>query len=356
MKRIQVIVVFTIFSLILLYVYIIIERGIVSDNVFPLWTDSDENDSFAKTYSKVGYKTYPSNLTLTRVLLGKYIGEKYMHNGILNYSAICVKKSARLGNNIYQLSNAVYLSEIMNISTIYIPHDFCLIKNVTTTSKGIKIIPVKGIPKGSLDLGSSIFKMSDGEYYPEDRVREFAHGTLKSIPPVDINDKGLYIHVRSGDIFKVNPCPLYGQPPMCFYDSIIEKWNFKDIYVLSEDTKNPVINQLIKKYNATFIKTDLTKTIGFILKANNLVMSYGTFLPSLLKLVPENPEKRIFRYGNNMGFLSVVWKKFYYIDVSTYYSKNILKNNWNNTEEQREIMMNETCGNEWKISMYTTFS
>ena len=111
--------------------------------------------------------------------------------------------------------------------------------------------------------------------------------------------------------------------------------------------KNPVINVLLDKYNATLIKENLTTTIGYILSAKNIVTSYGTFVPSLLNLLPDNFDKKIFKYGPYFERNANFRKKFYFTSVSNFYRDNIMNGNWNNTQKQRQIMLDEKCGDEW---------
>ena len=313
--------------------------------------------NLTRTHSVYGsFKPYPRDLSITGPLFAKLIGEEHFSNGKFKYPSIYIKMTGRLGNNIVQLSNAIYFCEFMNISTIYIKYNFCWIKNPITTSKGIRIIPTRRVPKESLVLWRNIFFFDAEGYWPEDRVFEFASETLKALPEVNVNENDLYIHIRSGDIFRKWPSPKYGQPPLCFYESIIEKWGFKNVYLLIEDKKNPVINHLVKKYNAKLVRTSLTKTISYVLNSRNLVMSFGTFLSSLLKLQSNDSEKRIFRYGNSMTPMNDIWNRFYFTEASQFYWDSMLNLTWKNTKKQRDLMINEKCGDEWKISMYTNYS
>ena len=330
------------------YLRTISARGISFDEV---------EKNLTRTHSFYGsFKPYPRDLSITVPIFAKLIGKDHFADGRFKYPSIYIKMTGRLGNNIVQLSNAIYFCEIMNVSTIYIRHNFCWIKNPITTSKGIKIIPTSRKLKESLVLWRNIFSFNTDGYCPEDRVHEFASETIKGVPQVKVNDDDLYIHIRSGDIFRRSPSPYYGQPPLCFYESIIEKWGFKNVYLLIEDKKNPVINNLVKKYNAKLVRTSLTKTIAYILNSRNLVLSFGTFLPSILKLKEEDSEKRIFRYGNSIAPLTAIWSRFYFTEVSQFYRENMLSVNWKNTREQRKLMINEKCGDEWKISLYTNYS
>lgn len=326
-------------------------------DVFMMFEAEDYEDSLEKTHATIGHRPYPKDLNATKNLLAEIIGRENVENGTLKYPSIFVKKYSRLGNNILQVSNSIYLAEVFNISTIYITMNLCFINNTITTSRGIQIIPVDKKPEKALSLKRSLFRLTyKGFYCPEDRVYEFAGETLKSIPKVKVDDNALYIHIRSGDIFKKNPNRHYGQPPLCFYEGIIRKWGFKKVYILTEDRKNPGIDKLVRRYGAKLIITDVFRAMGYVLNAKNLAISFGTFVPSLLKLVPEDPERRIFRYGNNFSYDRVLWNKFFYTEISENYWNGLLKGNWNNTDEQREMMLNETCGDEWKISLYTNYS
>lgn len=337
--------------------------------VLNISSDNDDNNSLLKPYivdfeknlpqtsTHYGsYRPYPKDLDVTSKLLSEFIGKDNLTNGQLKSSSVYIEKVGRLGNNILQLSNTIYLSEVMNISTIYIAKGFCMIKKPFITSKGIKVIPVKKIPKGTLVMHREVFGLKLDRYIPERRMYEFSDKILKNIPHVHLSNNDLIIHIRGSDIFNKIPNPYYGQPPLCFYESIINRWKFRKIYILSQDKKNPVIMPLIKKYHANFVKTNLKKTIGYILNSKNLVLSFGTFVPSLLKLVPDDYERRIFRYGNSFVYQTDIWNKFYFTNISNFYRKNILSNNWNNTKEQREIMIDEKCGDEWMISMYTNYT
>lgn len=325
-------------------------------NVLSHYSRVDFESTLFQTYTNASYyNRYPKDIETARALLGKAVGESNTLGGRLKYPSIYIRRFGRLGNNIIELSNAIYLSEIMNASTIYIPENFAWIDTPMTTSKGISIVPTNTRPKDVVVLRRELFRLSDGNHYPESRIHEFADEILKKVPPVSIDSDGLYIHIRSGDVFEENPNPAYGQPPLCFYESIIEKWRFRDIYIICEDTKNPVINPLIKKYDAKVVNKELPETMAIILNAKNLVMSVGTFLPSLLKLAPEDTERRIFRYGNSLECNRDIWKTFYFTGISDFYESNIMGFSWNNTAEQNMIMLNETCGDEWKVSMYTTY-
>ena len=105
---------------------------------------------------------------------------------------------------------------------------------------------------------------------------------------LETNISDLYINIRSGkDIFgnhQYSP-GSYVQPPLCFYQTIIEKFNFSNIYIISNGKENPVIDELLKSYNNTkyFHGTEEEDT-AIILSAKNLVLPCSSFTVELVKL------------------------------------------------------------------------
>ena len=55
---------------------------------------------------------------------------------------------------------------------------------------------------------------------------------IKNLPKVNTSRRCLYIHLRSGDIFINNRNRWYSQPPLCFYQAILNNFNFNEIYML----------------------------------------------------------------------------------------------------------------------------
>ncbi|OHT06790.1 hypothetical protein TRFO_05491 [Tritrichomonas foetus] len=178
-----------------------------------------------------------------------------------------------------------------------------------------------------------------------------------NIPPVNIDDNALYIHIRSGDIFiPYIPNIIYGQPPLCFYSTVIQKWNFSKVFIISEDLLNPVIGKLIEQ-GATLIITDLPKTLGYLSRAKYVAFGRGTFVREVLRL--DNSQKTVFSYDFYQKGLKVFYHYFskeqaktitqYDMPPTKEYSKYILRRNWLNFEFQRKIMVESKCNDLTKI-------
>jgi hypothetical protein len=100
-----------------------------------------------------------------------------------------------------------------------------------------------------------------------------------------LNENDIVIHIRSRDIFSSTPHSNYVPPPLFYYIKEIDKCKYEKIHIICEDTKNPVVNELLKLYkNAVYEKNTLEKDIRIILGATNIIFSVGTFIPSLMLL------------------------------------------------------------------------
>ena len=105
---------------------------------------------------------------------------------------------------------------------------------------------------------------------------------------IDTNIEDLYINIRSGkDIFD-NHIFLptdYAQPPLCFYQTIIEMFNFKNIYIISNGKENPVVDELLNSYNNTkYFHGTVEEDAAINLSEQNLVLPCSSFTVELIKL------------------------------------------------------------------------
>ena len=95
----------------------------------------------------------------------------------------------------------------------------------------------------------------------------------------------MFVHFRSDDIFTVNQNRWYAQPPLCFYESILNNFKFNNIYIISKDNNNPIIEKLIKYYsNIKYLKNHFKKDISYLINAFNIVASISSFLISIIQL------------------------------------------------------------------------
>jgi hypothetical protein len=158
----------------------------------------------------------------------------------------------------------------------------------------------------------------------------FRKEIINNLPKVKINIADIYIYIRGGDIFRrINKSLyFYVQPPLCFYKRVLNQFSFREISIISEDTSNPVVLELLKeypyiKYNKNNIKLD----ISYLSNSFNIVSATSSFALSIIKL------------NQNLKFL---WEydfyklseKYYHLHYSVYafpfnytiYKMNLSKN------------------------------
>ena len=97
-------------------------------------------------------------------------------------------------------------------------------------------------------------------------------------------DDTLIIHMRSGDIFTNCPHPKYIPPPLEFYIKIINKKEYKNYIICTQNGRNPCLKPLEKMENVKWSGGQLLKDIKLIMGAKHLVFGVGSFVPSLLML------------------------------------------------------------------------
>ena len=234
----------------------------------------------------------------------------------------------RLGNNIQQVSNAIYLGLKQNENVSMPYHPFFLIQVIRITNEDI-------------DRQQQI---SDDDFFSKKHVRSIqsnqtlTNQILKKIskinsPKQSLGEKDLVIHIRSGDIFSSNPHPGFVQPPVSYYCHILDTYEFETVYIISQDTKNPVIQILLNRYpNIIYKNEGIEKDIQLLLSSQNVVVSKSSFTQSLLQI---------------SDHIKTVYKPSYVDDVRHPGIRHISVNlddykktmgDWKNTGEQIRIM------------------
>lgn len=253
---------------------------------------------------------------------------------------IVILKYGRFGNNFLQLLISIAIATENNISRIYAPHFSYFIRECEINK--IKIIPEFPIKGEHLNKWEDhFFKL---EYMPSIETlylyTQKLKPYLKFIYRNEIPDaKILHIHLRSGDIFEqVSPHPSYIPPPLAFYKKIILQETWDEIVLVYENESNPCIEKIKDFAKEIGIKirvqsSNLEEDINELLRAENLVLSVGTFLYPIINT--SETLKRIFYFNTLYS-----WGKFR-IDLQR--TKYIVKEyitSWKNTKNQINEMLN----------------
>ena len=188
------------------------------------------------------------------------------------------------------LNNIIYYCEILGIKNIFLNPDYdWYIKNKIISDKiNITIIPISQINCNNDKI--LCISLVDGFLFnpivikPEIRITILKNEIKRNLPNIKVDQNDLFIHIRSGNIFNDLIIAYYAQPPLCFYQKILYNFKFKNIYIISENNNNPVINKLIDEFpNIIFNYNNVKKDISYLIKAYNLVGSVSSFLLTSIK-------------------------------------------------------------------------
>ena len=187
------------------------------------------------------------------------------------------------------LNNLLYYCEILNITQIYLnsQQNWPISQNITSKNINISLIPKKNVDfkERSIGIFNKNFIYFQRIFKPEIRIIILKSEIKKNLPKLYLNPKHLFIHIRSGDIFKYkfNKDSNYAQPPLCFYQSVLNKFNFSQIFIISQDKNNPIINLLIKQYpKILFNNNPLERDVAILSNAYNIVGSISSLFTTLI--------------------------------------------------------------------------
>jgi hypothetical protein len=172
-----------------------------------------------------------------------------MYNNII----IINSWTGRTGNNILQIIRAIHYAMINNYDYIQFQ------KHSLLKSNNIKLRNIASI-RNTQHISDTFFSLkkyniTDPEPYI---MKKYFQEYIKPIFNIEIksnnnanNDNTVYIHFRGGDIFSNNPHKAYVQPPLSYYENIIN--HYDNVKMVCEDRKNPCINELLKHKKTIYI-------------------------------------------------------------------------------------------------------
>ena len=173
------------------------------------------------------------------------------------------------------------------------------------------------------------------------------------MPKIKIHRNDLSIYIRSGDIFSSFKGSIYSyaQPPLCFYQNILNIFNFRKVNIISENKLNPVIPILLNNYSfIKYKKRHLKYDVSYLANSFNIVSAKSSFLNSIIKL----NDNLLFLWEYDFCVLSEKYRFIHYSVQSFPYNYTIYKMNpslayqklmfpWINSKQQRELMIKDKC-------------
>jgi hypothetical protein len=202
-----------------------------------------------------------------------------MHTNEITYNTFISRWFGRLGNNIQQISNAIYFCEKNKIHFTSPDHPYINAIDLNFGNTEYKIQPNSNNwfyffekPDSDFecdvkDLNSKRKQICEQYILPNLKIKK-----LDKDLPKDV----LVIHVRSGDIFTERTHSAYVQNPLIYYITLWEMFKGKVIFI-AEDTNNPIV-QYFSSLHANILVQDIEDSYSLLLNAKNIATSgVGTF-------------------------------------------------------------------------------
>ena len=195
------------------------------------------------------------------------------------------------GNSIIQVNNAIFYCEVIGCNSIILNNtvkrkwlisEEIFIKKLNITIKQGSNVDCEN--NTTLCIYENSFPFYPKVLIPQIRIDLIKDEILRNLPNVSIDSDALYIHIRGGDIFMRALHSHYSQPPLCFYEKVIDNNKFQNIYIISNDRRNVVLDALMNKYkNIIFNHIDYKTDVAMLVHAFNVVASVSSFFLSSIK-------------------------------------------------------------------------
>lgn len=303
------------------------------------------------------------NVTIKKILLSKIF--KINRRNMNNISTLFVNGKAHFGNYFISINNAIIYCEFLGCQRIIMQYYNNIYINSTIFYKERNIIiePNKNfnsMDNNSVNLNVFFFFYNGFKYLRNiNRFYIFKKQLLNNLPKIITHPNDIYIYIRSGDIFHslIKRVNNYFQPPLCFYEKLLNIFKFRKVLIISQDKYNPVISKLLNKYSyIKKLKNNIKLDICYLINSYNLVAAKSTFFLSSIKF--NKKLKFLWEYdclNLTQKYIhlhhSVYMFPYYYTVYKMNMSKNYRKlmSPWFNTPKQRQLMIIEKCKNNFDL-------
>ncbi|MCP9841809.1 hypothetical protein KBY93_14380 [Synechococcus sp. J7-Johnson] len=267
----------------------------------------------------------------------------------------------RFANFVIQITNAIHFARTIGAKSIHIP-DTKRVRDLFPVSSKIvcagepPITILIGSKKQGVSLqGYFFYRISTSIYSDMPSMRSlvniFSDSCYLKSKMHNSSLRELTIHIRSGDIFS-DYClvhPGYGQPPCAFYKMSILDYSPEFVTLVYENKLNPVIDEVESFLCASSINfrvqssDDLREDIQYLTSAKALVISHGTF--GIAALCFNRCIEVLYTFNGSFpkGVLPVESEREVVNkvirDQRGEYTRLILSNNWENSFDQRKLML-----------------
>lgn len=198
------------------------------------------------------------------------------HKFTINSTIVINEWAGRLGNNLIQLSNAIYICLKYQCRLDYPEHPFLHQVTLQFNREDARIDYINRFYDPT-DCRGVYPNLAERRFIMLNYIREMINFNLDE-PTLGNQQNPLILQIRSGDTFE-NPVPhKYVPSPLAFFSTIIKEHSGRSVLIVCENLKNPIIRELASRYDRCSVQSlDLKIDIRTIVNAENLVITIGTF-------------------------------------------------------------------------------
>jgi hypothetical protein len=282
--------------------------------------------------------------------------------------AIRLLFNGRWGNYVFQLMNLFHVAETLGATSVFIsetdvfPVKPVNIKEISISPRGLPVDAESYCLTGVFFNASPLGRIMQ-DLTPERRVYlvdTYIRPLMTDVQPKPgaIGTDDLVVHIRSGDAFEDpegqgasgGAGPIYVQPPLAFYLSVIERafgGARGTVHIVAENARNPVIPALVASLDQARIglvlrlNNSLISDLECMLAARRLVVANGSIGIAAILMSKVLQEAYFFRDKGTGTMLPIAHyvgdqiRKHIVFDADSSY---IAAGQWRNTAEQRRIM------------------
>ena len=285
---------------------------------------------------------------------------------LTNLDTVFIPEIGGYGNTLLELNNIIFYCEILGCKEIILNknnrrHHWHFNNTVFSNKTNLTIRVGDNVNCFSNNTVCHLSRIYFSPIIIKTKIRTdvIKNEIINNLPKIKAEPNDLYMHIRSGNIFGHHFIhSFYAQPPLCFYEKIINNFKFNKIYIIAQNNANIIINKLTNKYhNVIFKKNSIDKDIASLVYAFNIVGSISSFFLMTIKLndnLKNVWEYDLYRLKEKFFHLHYHFFKFpkkfniYTMMPSEKYRREMF--NWKKRESQIKLMLEEDCPNNFIIT------
>jgi hypothetical protein len=269
------------------------------------------------------------------------------------FEGLRIAKWSRFGNSVIQLRNLLYIAELFEVRTLEFAEPHAFFAGAQIGAFELKWNVARPSTVGPSLEGLYFLLDAFQESVDEDSSARIFTKYLRPLlvpelrqPDPRVRREDLVLHFRAGDAFrKSRPHPSYGQPPLSYYLSAVEREQPQRVWLVFEDRANYCIDAAESALQARGLEVVVQSgttldDIRVLMTTERLVSSRGSFVHAIAHL-SERLRKAYFFEGEEgplslpRGGVEVVVVR----DIDGEFTAEVLSRNWTGSRDQRALLL-----------------